>query len=673
MKTFRVLPRPRSALASLALAAALLSLPSCATLGGRSDSADGGVSLAESVARLYQLAEAGRWQQAFDAYGAMREQLSLSNRQRLALEYAGLLVDQERYGELQIVREQVGLGPSGEEFRVAMLDAALALEAGEAEDALRSLALKPAPETSVVNLVRFYTLRALTGAALNDLALEFDGRAGVVESLLRGLEELLPAEAQEGQEVQEVQEAQEVQQQFSESEAAALAERQTVVADFWQWLRQLRTGDIRAVLRRLRGKHARGWGRLLLRVHDALLRHRAGDAVIANWSQEYPQHPAHLVMDEVRGLFAGLAKPQRIALLLPLTGELALPARAVMEGFLSSYYLDLKRRSPASRTVVVELYDSEGNVVRGLETYRQLVAEGRTDLVVGPLSKRVLRQLSANYVDSFPLPVLALNYDITLEPGKALAFSLLPEDEVRQVVELAVAEKRRRAVVLAPDNNWGQRLADAFERGFEESNGAVSAIARYSASDTSVAEAVREVFGVNDSRLRRDLFQRITGVKVFFEDWYRQDIDSVFLVANPQRTRLIRPQFKFYSDDRALIYSMSEVADSTIQERDFVDFEGIRFCDSPLLVSRFLASDFAEISEDSLFRLRAFGIDAWRLLPYHRLLANLAIEISGNSGKLSYRGNRVVRRLQCVEFRDGGIHLANPRPRRPITRSAQSL
>ena len=173
--------------------------------------------------------------------------------------------------------------------------------------------------------------------------------------------------------------------------------------------------------------------------------------------------------------------------------------------------------------------------------------------------------------------------------------------------------------------------------------------------------------------MRRDLFQRITGVKIFFDDWHRQDIDSVFLVANPQRTRLIRPQFKFYSDDKALIYSMSEVADNTIKERDFVDFEGIRFCDSPLLVSRFLASDFAEIGEDSLFRLRAFGIDAWRLLPYHKVMGNLALEISGNSGKLSYKGNRVVRRLQCVEFREGGIHLANPRPRRPITRSAESL
>ena len=659
MKTFKVptVFSRKFALASLALAASTLLLASCASFSrhpGDSD-AEEGASLSNSIARLHELANSGRWQQVFAAYGALREQLSLNNRQRLALEYAGILVDQERYGELQVVREHVGLGPPDEEFRVALLDAALSLEAGEAEAALRFLTLKPAADATAADLVRFYTLRGLTGAALNDLALEFGGRAGVVQSLLEDPEKQPDAG-----------------EQAAVVEPEATAEQLAVVADFWQWLRQLRTGDIRALSRRLRGKHARGWGRLLLRVHDALLRRRAGDAVIARWSEEYPQHPAHLIMEEVRGLFASLAQPQRIALILPLTGELALPARAIMEGFLSSYYLDLKRH-PALRTLMVELYDSEANVVKGLEIYRQLVERGQTDLLVGPLSKRVLRQLSANYVDSFPLPMLALNYDPTLGSGKALAFSLLPEDEVRQIVELAVAEKRKRAVVLAPDNNWGQRLTDAFEQGFEERNGSVSAIARYSASDTSVAEAVREVFGVNDSRLRRDLFQRITGIKVFFDDWYRQDIDSVFLVANPQRTRLIRPQFKFYSDDKALIYSMSEVADNTIEERDFVDFEGIRFCDSPLLVSRFLASDFAEISEDSLFRLRAFGIDAWRLLPYHRVVGDLALEISGNSGKLSYRGNRVVRRLQCVEFRDGGLHLANPRPKRPITRSDQSL
>ena len=643
------------ALAGLALAASTLSLASCAYFSLGPGGTEEGSSLPRFIAQLHGLADSGRWQQVFDAYGAMRENLSLNDRQRLALEYAGILVDQERHGELQLVREHVGLGPPGEEFRVALLDAALFLEAGEAEAALRFLTLKPAADASAVDLVRFYTLRGLTGAALNDLALEFDGRAGVVKSLLEGADKELAAVEQEGA-----------------AEPVATVEQLAIVADFWQWLRQLRTGDIRAVSRSLRGKHARGWGRLLLRVHDTLLQRQAGDAVLAQWSEEYPEHPAHLIMEEVRDLFASLSQPQKIAMLLPLTGELALPARAIMEGFLSSYYLDLKRR-PALKSLMVELYDSEGDVVKGLEIFRQLVDRGETDLLVGPLSKRVLRQLSANYVDPFPLPVLALNYDPTLGSGKALAFALLPEDEVRQIVELAVAEKRKQAVVLAPDNNWGQRLADAFEENFQERNGSVVAIARYSASDTSVAEAVREVFGVNDSRLRRDLFQRITGVKIFFDDWHRQDIDSVFLIANPQRTRLIRPQFKFYSDDKALIYGMSEVADNTIKERDFVDFEGIRFCDSPLLVSRFLASDFAEIGEDSLFRLRAFGIDAWRLLPYHKVMGNLALEISGNSGKLSYKDNRVVRRLQCVEFREGGIHLANPRPRRPITRSAESL
>ena len=649
----------KRSLAGLVLAAAALSTASCASLGGRGGEFDGEAALSGFVAQLQELTGAGRWQQAFEAHAIMRESLSLGNRQRLALEYAGLLVDRERYGELKIVRDQVGLGPPGEEFRVGLLDAALSLEADEAEDAMRHLSLRPADDTPAVDLVRFYTLRALTGFALNDLSLEFDGRAGVVEVLLRSEDDRL-AET-------------ESEQRQGGDEAAATPERQAVVAGFWGWLRQIRTGDIRAVSRRLRGKHARGWGRLLLRIHDTLIKKQDGEAVLTRWSEEYPEHPAHMILEEVRELFASLAEPRAIALMLPLTGELALPARAVMEGFLSSYYLSLKRLRPASRTLTVKLYDSEGSVVKGLEIYRQLVEQGQADMLVGPLSKRILRQLSANYVDSFPLPVLALNYDLTLGAGKALAFSLLPEDEVRQVVELALAEKRKRAVVLAPDNNWGQRLADAFEQDFEERNGLVSAIARYSASDTSVAEAVREVFGVNDSRLRRDLFQRVTGVRVFFEDWYRKDIDAVFLVANPQRTRLIRPQFKFYSDDKALIYGMSEVADNTINERDFVDFEGIRFCDSPLLVSRLLAGDFAETGEDSLFRLRAFGIDAWRLLPYHRVLAGIALEISGNSGKLSYKVNRVVRRLQCVEFRDNGLHLANTRPRRPITRSTGSL
>ena len=274
------------ALAGLALAASTLSLASCASFSLGPGGTEKGDSLSRFIAQLHGLADSGRWQQVFDAYGDMRENLSLSDRQRLALEYAGILVDQERHGELQLVREHVGLGPLGEEFRVAMLDAALSLEAGEAEVALRFLTLKPAVDASAVDLVRFYTLRGLTGAALNDLALEFDGRAGVVKSLLEGADKELAAVEQE-----------------AAAEPVATAEQLAVVADFWQWLRQLRTGDIRAVSRNLRGKHARGWGRLLLRVHDTMLQRQAGDAVLAQWSEEYPEHPAHLIMEEVRDLF----------------------------------------------------------------------------------------------------------------------------------------------------------------------------------------------------------------------------------------------------------------------------------------------------------------------------------------------------------------------------------
>ncbi len=126
-----------------------------------------GAIVAPSV-RLHELADSGRGQQVFDAWGVTREGLSRNHRRRLALEYAAILVDQQRYGELQIMCRHVGLGPPGEKLRVSLLNAALSLEAGEAGVVLRFLTLKPAPKTLPLIPCALYTLQGLAGAALND-------------------------------------------------------------------------------------------------------------------------------------------------------------------------------------------------------------------------------------------------------------------------------------------------------------------------------------------------------------------------------------------------------------------------------------------------------------------------------------------------------------------------
>ncbi len=62
--------------------------------------------------------------------------------------------------------------------------------------------------------------------------------------------------------------------------------------------------------------------------------------------------------------------------------------------------------------------------------------------------------------------VLALNFlgDSASTPGNFYQFSLSPEDEARIVARRAVADGRLNGVVLAPNSEWGNRVADRLRR-----------------------------------------------------------------------------------------------------------------------------------------------------------------------------------------------------------------
>ena len=100
----------------------------------------------------------------------------------------------------------------------------------------------------------------------------------------------------------------------------------------------------------------------------------------------------------------------------------------------------------------------------GVALYTRAVAEG-AELVIGPLAEG-RRRRSWIRAGELPVPVLALNQvevDTTL-PANLFMYSLSPEDEARQAAERAWLDGHRRPLILAPQDTWGERLANAFEQ-----------------------------------------------------------------------------------------------------------------------------------------------------------------------------------------------------------------
>ncbi len=317
----------------------------------------------------------------------------------------------------------------------------------------------------------------------------------------------------------------------------------------------------------------------------------------------------------------------RVALLLPLSGELAPAGTAIRDGFFAAYFDDPERR-PA-----VRVFDVGAGTEAALEAYRRAVADGHRR-VIGPLARdqvqAVLRQ------EQLPIPVLALNHpdDGAPPPPGSQLFGLLPEEEAAFVAEQALVRGARRAAIVASSEDWGLRAAGAFRAQFVQGGGVVAGEARVAAGSIDLGGAVNEATAAG--------------------------ADVVFMALRPQQARVAAPLLAL-RDSRRPVYATSHVYSGQASPTLDRDLNGVVFCDAPWLFNLNLGIaarvDLAPMLPAAAQnpRLFAFGMDAYRLLGYVDWLGrNPDDYLPGASGDLSVdEFGRVRRSLACLRFVDG--------------------
>lgn len=387
------------------------------------------------------------------------------------------------------------------------------------------------------------------------------------------------------------------------------------------------------------------------------------DELVA-WQARYPIHPADSAFLESLLLrqYAELELPEHIALLLPLSGQFAKPAKAVRDGFMAAYY----DRSDARFNPEIRIYDTGGDLITGLNAYHQAISEG-AELVVGPLHKPLLEHLVE--VTEFPVPTLALNYlgDASTSMDNLYQYGLSPEDEARQVAERAWLEGYNNALVLTPSGDWGERMVSTFSQHWQQMDGKLLEVQHYDASKHDFARPVVDLLNIDESRQRQRELKQLIDLPIQFEPRRRQDIDFIYIAAFPGQARQIRPQLKFYYAGDIPVFSTSHLytgePDATLDR----DMDGIQFCDMPWVFNAqqdqaLNWQNFAAIwgsNAKPFKRLYAMGIDAFQLIgKLERLAKNPQQQLAAQSGRLYLDSNRRVhRQLQWAQFVSG-----TPRP-----------
>ncbi len=384
---------------------------------------------------------------------------------------------------------------------------------------------------------------------------------------------------------------------------------------------------------------------------------------IDGWIQRYPGHPAYSSI--VPKLFEKseqfVERPQKIGLLLPFTGPYEKSSIAIRDGFIAAWYLDNQKSSE------IEIYDA--NALNINEVYQQAVADG-VDYVVGPLEKEAVNRLSEQ--TDLPVQVLALNRaDINNEShnNKLIQFGLSPEDEAEQVAEMALSDGHALALVITPDNPWGQRIADAFEQRWIELGGGILEHTTFSSTEKNYAASVKELLNIDSSEARSNALKNKLNIKINTVERRRQDADFIFTAAVPNDARQLFPQLRFHRVGDLPVYSTSHIFTGVIDSTKDIDMNGVIFTDMPWILD---TTHQLSIIQDALNRnwaqeksnyrrLYALGIDAYRLIPeIGRLGVDKNSYLLGETGDLKLDSNNIIKRkLRRAQFVEGKPVLLN--------------
>jgi len=382
--------------------------------------------------------------------------------------------------------------------------------------------------------------------------------------------------------------------------------------------------------------------------------------VIPHWQQRYPGHPAGALflgklLETLRAAGQG---PEQVAILLPLTGNLADAASAIRDGIMAAYY----DTPPGGRRPILRVYDSGANPDSTLLAYQDAVANG-AQFVIGPLLKESVEALAQ--LSPLPVPVLGLNQteNPVLYNPALFQFGLAPEDEAREAARLAWRNGLNHGVALLPNTDWGERVYAAFAAEWQSLGGRLLEAQRYDDNQTDHKQAISSLLNLDSSKARQQQLTKTLGTRLSFEPRRRQDVDFVFLVASPRQARLIRPQLSFYRASSLPVYATSRVFSGTPDQSRDSDMNGIVFCDMPWTLEnrenwthlQQAVGDFWPANSSRFARLYALGIDAYRIVPY---LAgtdnNLFGAYHGVSGNLSLgQQGKIDRTLRCARFQNG--------------------
>jgi outer membrane PBP1 activator LpoA protein len=350
------------------------------------------------------------------------------------------------------------------------------------------------------------------------------------------------------------------------------------------------------------------------------------------WRSAYPEHPAAdtllLRLAETEAAPAPNSAPSlqgKIALLLPLEIPAFSSAAKAVQGGIEAAMLATNSNAQLS------IYPTAGNKESATEAYRRAVAEGAS-YVIGPLARDEVSALADP--DLVTIPTLALNnldQDATVAK-KLMLFGLPMEEEARRLAGQVRGHGMLSATLVVAPTPLANHMAQTFAAAWGDEDGIITQSIEFS-PDSNLADIRSQIAA--------------------------KPADMIFLAANPEQARLVRP----YLDPSVPTYGLSHLYDGDAGHPLNAKLAAIHFVDMPWLINP-ASPDFsafrraaATFPPGEMQRWFAVGVDAWNFLAATISGNGTTTILHGLSGTLTQQGNRIMREIPMAQFRSDGVFL----------------
>lgn len=423
------------------------------------------------------------------------------------------------------------------------------------------------------------------------------------------------------------------------------AKRQDVINNSWDLLSSLSATTLNGLTIQANEDTLRGWLDLV-RIYAANRDNMSKlQNEIKSWQIRYPQNPySKSLPTRLAGILGfETINISNVALLLPLEGQAQVFSQAIQSGFKAAM------QNSGASGVNLTIYDTTKRPVS--ELLQEIERTALPTVVVGPLLKSEVNQ-TVNVKTT--LTVLTLNKpDSSKNLANMCYFALAPEDEAREAAAFIATKKHRLPLIIAPRNELGQRMANAFDSQWASQNN-TGALVQYFHNANDLKESMNHRKGI-----------KLTGTPVVSEHLMPDGrVDAVYIIGNQEELALIKAMIDMEVGNRissSSVYASSRSNYSSTGPDFRLEMEGVRFSEIPLLSgvnSSVYQKAIKEFNGDySQVRLYAFGMDAWRLINSLAEIKQLPnYQIKGYTGTLTANNHCVInRKLSWLEYKQGSI------------------